>query len=301
MQVVVGEAAADQRGHGDLLQVRRQGAPPVVAQRVPALLPDQLVALPDPPQAEAPQPDEAVLTDAARAHQVPVGVGESFPGADRLQAGRLQCRRLPLRDGQVGHAEHADGAGAPRLRRGPLDQVVDILAFLIRQQAGRALRGAGAAQITVDHRVALGRPPGRVGCLPPGQGRKPHRGRLPQNPVLKRHPPAAAAPPRQVVLAVRVRRHQHREPPATRRQHDVHPQGRAVAHGHWKIPQHRQRTCRGLVHTHRWAQQPGQAAQRIPHRPRPVPRPVQPSHSRLRAHSVPFPSSASSCSCIFTG
>src|SRR5262249_58408975 len=103
-----------------------------------------LRAAPPPPQAEAPQPGEPGLADAARAHQVPVGVGESFPGADRLQARRLQRRGLPLRDSQVGHADHADRAGAPRLARGPLDQVVDILAFLIRQQAGRALRGSGA-------------------------------------------------------------------------------------------------------------------------------------------------------------
>ncbi len=39
-----------------------------------------------------------------------------------------------LLSGQVGHAQQANGAGAPRLCGGPPDQVTDILGFLIRQQ-----------------------------------------------------------------------------------------------------------------------------------------------------------------------
>jgi hypothetical protein len=74
---------------------------------------------------------------------VAVGIGESFPGADGFQARRLQRRRLPLRDSKIRHADETDRTGAPRLPPGPLDQVIDILAFLVGQQLGHALRSAG--------------------------------------------------------------------------------------------------------------------------------------------------------------
>src|SRR5487761_1083920 len=90
MQVVVGKAAADQRRNGDLGQRGHQGAPPVVAQRAAASLGGDAVPLPDATQPEAPEPDEAVLADAARAYQVPVRVGEALPRTDGLEARRMQ-------------------------------------------------------------------------------------------------------------------------------------------------------------------------------------------------------------------
>ena len=66
-------------------------------------------------------------------------------GQIAFRPGGRCAARLPLASGQVGDAEHADVAGAPRLRRGPLDQVVNVLAFLAGQQAGLAAGGACAA------------------------------------------------------------------------------------------------------------------------------------------------------------
>src|SRR5207244_6469067 len=61
MQVVVREAAADQRRHGDRVERGHQGLPPVVAQRVAALLLGELVAKPSHAQREAENPEDAVL------------------------------------------------------------------------------------------------------------------------------------------------------------------------------------------------------------------------------------------------
>ena len=290
VQVVVGKAAADQRRHRDLGQRRDQPAPPVVAQRVAALLRGELVPQPDAAQPEA----ERLMKPSSRmppgTYQVPVRVGEALPRADRLEARRPQRGGLPLRDGQVGHAEHANGAGAPRLCGGPFDQVVDILALLVRPDRAGAFRGPGAAQVAVDDRVALRRPPGRVGRLPPGQRREPYPGRLPEHPVLHRHPVPGPASPRQVVLAIGVRRQQRGERALPRRQDDVDPQRGAVPHGHRQILEHGQRPGLGLVDVHRRPEQPRRPAQRVPHRPRPPPRLVRPGLAHPRGSSAHGPS-----------
>jgi len=290
VQVVVGEAAADQGWNADLGECWDQGAPPVVAQRVAALLRGELVAQPHPAQCESERPDEAVLANAPRPHHVPVRVSESLPGGYRLEARRSQRRRLPLRDGKVGHAEHASGAGAPRLCGGPFDQVVDILALLVRPDRAGAFRSPGAAQVAVDDRVALPGPPGRVGRLPPGQRREPHPSRLPEHPVLNRHPVPSSAPPRQVVLAIGVRRQQRGERPVTGRQDDVDPERRAVPHGHRQIPQHCQRPGLWLVDVHRRPQQPRHPTQRVPRRTWPPPRLVRPGLAHPRGSSAHGPS-----------
>src|SRR6266516_7762469 len=107
---------------------------------MPVLLLGQVVALPHPSQCAAPHFDKATLPDTTGTHEVAVGIGESFPGADGFQARRLQRRRLPLRDSKIRHADETDRTGAPRLPPGPLDQVIDILAFLVGQQLGPAIR-----------------------------------------------------------------------------------------------------------------------------------------------------------------
>jgi len=65
VQVVTGEAAADQRGRSDLLQgwCRRLLAP-VITRRPAALLPGQPAALPDPPQRTAAQRVDATISPA---------------------------------------------------------------------------------------------------------------------------------------------------------------------------------------------------------------------------------------------
>ena len=72
----------------------------------------------------------------------------------------------PLVDGEVGDAQEADLAGAPRLRRRPLDRVVEIDRF--RERPRLALPGGFAAAAPVDaHRsIAPGHPPVRVNRLP---------------------------------------------------------------------------------------------------------------------------------------
>src|ERR1700728_2556317 len=85
VQVVVGEAAADQRGHLDPGQVRHQRLPPLVAQWPLRILLVQRVFQPRSPQAVAPNLEEADLPYAARSRQVAVDIGPSLPWDDRLQ------------------------------------------------------------------------------------------------------------------------------------------------------------------------------------------------------------------------
>jgi hypothetical protein len=67
VQVVVGEAAAHQLGHGDLSQFRGQRLPPLVPQRMSVLLHGEPVTLADLAQGQGPQLSETNLADAARA------------------------------------------------------------------------------------------------------------------------------------------------------------------------------------------------------------------------------------------
>src|SRR5215469_13165975 len=72
-----------------------------------------------------PLPDEDVQYSAV-AGEVPVEVAATLPRADRGQMRRLERGDLPLVNCVVRDAKQADLAGAPPLRRGPLDAVVVV-------------------------------------------------------------------------------------------------------------------------------------------------------------------------------
>src|SRR5205085_446758 len=92
------------------------------------------------------------------ARAVAVGVVPALPGADGGEVRRLRGGGAPLVARVVRDAVHADLAGAPGLRRGPLDAEVEVARLargVVAEVPGRA---AGAARVDADHRVAVGDP-----------------------------------------------------------------------------------------------------------------------------------------------
>jgi hypothetical protein len=264
VQVVVGEAAADQHRHLDLGEVRRPARPDLVAQRPGELLLAQVVAEAVALQPFRPHLDEAVLAHPAGEEEVAVGVGEALPGADRRQRRWVGGRRPVLAEGEIGDAVQTDLAGRPGLGAGPLDQVVVVLGLGGGEEVADPVGGAGPAQIAVDEDVAARHPVGRVGRLPAGPGGESHGLRHAEDPVLAGGLEAAAAlRRRQVVLAVRMRAHQHRVGPVAARAEDVYAQDRPVAHRHLDVAFEDDLGLRCRTHRDRRAHQPAEATDHV--------------------------------------
>jgi hypothetical protein len=175
----------------------------------------------------------------------------------------LQRGGLPLRDREVRDPDQANCAGAPRLCRRPLDEVVDVFALLIGQQRTHAVGATRPPQIAIHHREALRGPPGRIGRLPPGQTGEPDTRRLAQHPVLKRHRIAPLRPSRHVVLAVGMRAHQHRERTLAAGQVYVDPQHRPIVGRHRDVMPHNDRAGPRLVNVCGRTQEAAEPSERI--------------------------------------
>ena len=79
---------------------------------------------------------------------------------------RFECRHQPLIDGVIGNAVHPHLAGAPALRRGPLDAMIDVLRLAHAERLEIAGRTAGAAQIDAHARIAVRHPFLRIDDFP---------------------------------------------------------------------------------------------------------------------------------------
>src|SRR5437879_4634179 len=97
-----------------------------------------------------------------------IGVGPAFPRIDRREVRRLQLGDTPLQLGEIRYAREPDLAGAPGLRAGPLDRVVEILRLLGREEMRGAFRIPGAARVDDHYRVTARHPEGRVRRLEGG-------------------------------------------------------------------------------------------------------------------------------------
>ena len=132
VQVVIGEAAADQRRYVDVLDGPVLRCPPFVEFGPPPGLSDEpgraVGGDSDPGGKDG---EKAVLPDAAGPGAVTVEVGEALPGADRRQVRWASGRCGPLADRQVGDSGHPDATVAPRLHPGPFDQVMAVQALLL--------------------------------------------------------------------------------------------------------------------------------------------------------------------------
>ena len=83
-------------------------------------------------------------------HRRVVQVGRHGKREDRTQVLGLLDRGLQLGHREVADPQHPDVAVAPGLRRGPLDEVVDVAPFLLVEESERAARAARATEIR-DH------------------------------------------------------------------------------------------------------------------------------------------------------
>ncbi len=79
-----------------------------------------------------------------------VEVGGDRYREDGFEVRRLLYRRLELRHGEVADADHPDIAVGPGLCGCPLDEVVHVTALFCIEEAERAARPSGAAQIRND-------------------------------------------------------------------------------------------------------------------------------------------------------
>ena len=113
-----------------------------------------------------PPADEAAGEHPAVALDVPVRVDRALPGHDGGQRRRPQRRHPPGVDGEVGDAHDRHPAGAPRLVRGPLDAVVEVLRLAPAQHRAPPRRVTRAPGVDPHHRVALRHPPLGVDGLP---------------------------------------------------------------------------------------------------------------------------------------
>ena len=240
VHVVVGKAAADQRGHLDILDRPVPRSPPVVEFGPAAGLCDNVDPMVGGDAQSDPEHDqEAVLPDPTRPGAIPVEVGEALPRRDRGQMRRSGRRGGPLGHRQVRHPGHPHAPVAPRLDGRPFDQVVAVQAFLFGEDLRDAVGFAPAAQVGVDDDIPTVNPVRRIGRLPPGPGRMSHRAGLHQV-VLHRRAVAGPepAPTGQGVLAVGVHAQQDRVLFVVVRAKHVDPQPDTVAHRYCDIPVH---------------------------------------------------------------
>ena len=103
---------------------------------------------------------------AAVEQRVAVDIGEAFPRNNRLQRWRLVIGDEPLVDGEIGYAQQPDLARAPRLRRCPLDRVIEIDGFCERPWFALARGFTAAAAVDAHRGITPGHPPVRVDGLP---------------------------------------------------------------------------------------------------------------------------------------
>ncbi len=188
-----------------------------------AMLVDQDLARP-------PGGGEAVARDAAVMAEIAVVVAAAFPGYDGGEVRRLQGGHQPLRDGEVGHADEADPAARPWLRRRPLDGLVEVADFARRIRIQQTRRHPAAAAVDLDHDIAVGHPALRIDGLPAQV--LPGRAVLAQARIglQQRLPLRRKTLGEMHVLAVDALRHQHRVAAVPRRAKHVGAQHDAVRH-----------------------------------------------------------------------
>jgi hypothetical protein len=73
-----------------------------------------------------------LVENAAMEERVAVEIGETLPGNDRFERGRLQVGHEPLIDREIGDAGEPDRARAPRLPCRPFDRIVEVGRLLER-------------------------------------------------------------------------------------------------------------------------------------------------------------------------
>jgi hypothetical protein len=69
---------------------------------------------------------------------VPVPIGSALPDAHRGEMLRLTRCHVPLIDAVIGNAVQPNLAGAPRLRAGPFDTIVEVLCLSRRKMVDEA-------------------------------------------------------------------------------------------------------------------------------------------------------------------
>ena len=231
VHVAIGEACAHQHRYLNAVKVGRHRLPPFVAQRMlRTFLSDVDRQSNGSFGDELPHAAETVFDHSPRCHEIAVHIGETLPRADRLQVWRMQGGRLVLGDRKIGDPEHPDVAGRPGLGARPLDELADVVRFLVGEQSAGALGCSRAASVGIDHHVPVPGPPHRIGRLPSGLTRKAHGLALIHDPILGAERPPRSPTLRERILAVRMRRHDHREGAVTRRTIDVDAKQDTVAH-----------------------------------------------------------------------
>jgi hypothetical protein len=96
------------------------------------------------------------IVDAALVADVAVEIDRAVALADAPEVRRLRAGGLILAPAEVGIADHADIAVAPRLRRDPLDEIVAVGALLLVEPLPLAFGEAAAAALCDHVHVALG-------------------------------------------------------------------------------------------------------------------------------------------------
>lgn len=99
------------------------------------------------------------------AHEITVDVGDPVIGKECGQVWWPGGPGEPLHDGVIGHARHAHFARAPWLFGDPLDGVVDVAAFLLREDGHVAFGAERATGIDRHKRVTLRAPRDRIGAF----------------------------------------------------------------------------------------------------------------------------------------
>ncbi len=97
---------------------------------------------------------EPAAQHAALPERLAIEIGRAREREDCAQVRRLLQRRAILLDGEIAHADHADLTVAPRLRRHPFDQVVEVGLFHRSPEVVGPFASAGAAAVGDHMRVA---------------------------------------------------------------------------------------------------------------------------------------------------
>jgi hypothetical protein len=170
VQVQRAPVAGRQHRHRDAVEVDVARRMEVVGERMAR----QLLAPVRPLRAVAlrldlelpPELHEPVRVEAALPRRLAVEVGQPLPGDERGEVRRLQRRDPPAHHRVPRDAARGDLARRPRLRRGPLDHVVEVLGVLRAVEVEHARRLAGPARVGAEDRVAARHPPLGVRRLP---------------------------------------------------------------------------------------------------------------------------------------
>src|SRR5262249_57317032 len=109
-----------------------------------------------------PSPEKSARKDAVLPHAVAIKVVGPLPRQNCSKMRRPHRGHEPLPRGVIRDADEANLAGAPRLRAGPLDGVVEVAKFRRRVWIEAARRHAGSARIHINYDVAVRDPHFRV-------------------------------------------------------------------------------------------------------------------------------------------